>query len=149
MKAILNAITTKLQEVPTLYVNEEDGQLDDYSPHPPVKWPCCLLDVASASYSNLGIDKRQSPENRQEGDALIVFNFANLKLTNTSGKAPANQKNDAWSLHDIIEDAHKLIQGFKPSENTGKLIRVSFRRVKRDDGIQHYQVTYSLGMHNV
>lgn len=149
MKAILTAIQTKLLEVSTLYVNEDDGQLDDYSPNFPVKWPVCLIDISAASFSNIGNDKRQEPANRQEAETLITLNFASLKLTNTSGLAPVNQKNDAWSLHGIIEDAHKVIQGFKPADNTGKLIRTSFRRIKRDDGVQQYQVVYSLGMHNV
>lgn len=149
MTEILKSIQNQLLKVDTLYVNEDDGQLDEYSPNFPVKWPCCLVDIASANFSNNGINRKQIPINRQEAETSIMLTFANLKLSNTSGLAPINQKDNAWSLHTIIEEAHKVIQGFKPDDCTGKLIRTAFRRVKRDDGVQQYAVIYSLGMHNV
>lgn len=131
------------------YVDEDWGQLDDYSPNPPVKWPCGLVDIQGIDYSNIGSDKNATPKERQQGTGTIVFKFADLKMTNSSGKSPLNQKMKAWELTGLIEEAHKKLQGFRPSENCGVLIRTSMRRVKRDDGIQQYLVYYSLGFNNV
>lgn len=150
MKEILLNIQDKLTAIPEFkYVDEDWGQLDDYGPHAPVQWPCCLIDFSGADYSEIGTDKSATPQNRQEATGSISFIFANLRTANSSGKAPMAQKEITWMLTGLMEDAHKAIHGFRPGTNTGALIRRSFRRVKRDDGIQQYQVIYTLGVHNV
>jgi hypothetical protein len=149
-KEILLNIQNKIAAIPGInYVDEDWGQLDDYGPHAPVQWPCCLIDFSGADYTEIGIDKSATPQNRQEGTGSITLIFANLKITKSSAKAPTPQKDTAWLLSGLMEEAHKVVHGFKPGTNTGALIRRSFRRVKRDDGIQQYQVIYSLGVHNV
>lgn len=146
----LLAIQAKLDTVAAIkFVDEDWGQLEDYSPHPPVKWPCCLIDLQGADFSNIGIDRRAEPQNRQEGSGIIAFNFGAVKLTNSSSKAPGTQKQAAWEIYDVIEEAHKVLQGFAPIAGGGKLIRTSIRKVNRDDGVKQIRVFYSLGMHNV
>lgn len=150
MKELLLNLETQLATVNTIqYIDEDWGQLDDYGPHAPVKWPCCLVDFADADYTDIGTDRTATPQNRQQATGNITFNFANLKITNSSTKAPINQKDQAYLLLGIIEDAHKKIHGFRPGENSGALIRKSFRRIKRDDGIQQYRVVYNIGLNNV
>lgn len=150
MKETLLNIQNKLEAIPGInYVDEDWGQLDDYGPHVPVKWPCCLIDYSGAQFSDIGTDKTATPQSRQQATGTISFVFGNLKTTNSSGKAPIGQKSVAWLLLELIEETHKVIHGFKPGTDTGALVRSSFRRVKRDDGIQQYQVIYTLGMHNV
>ncbi|RWX00931.1 hypothetical protein [Flavobacterium cerinum] len=150
MKELLAATQAKVMEVAEInYVDEDWGQLDDYSPNFPVKWPCCLIDIQGATFSDLGMHKSAKPQNRQEGTATVVFTFANLKLTNSSGKAPESQKQAAWLIHDIIEKAHEVIHGFRPVQSHGKLMRTGQRKVRRDDGVQMHQVVYTIGLHNV
>lgn len=150
MITILQAIQEEIKKVPGMnYVDEDWGQLDYYSPNFPVQWPCALIDTASEQYSNVGRSIKETPVNRQMGDVLISITIANLKITNTSGMAPQLQKDNAWSIHALKEEVHKVIQGFKPAENAGALIRVSGNRVKRDDGVQEYTVRYSMGVTNV
>lgn len=150
MKEFLENTQAKINEVPGIaYIDEDWGQLDDYSPNPPVKWPCCLIDFSNIDFSDLGTDRRASPQNRQEGTGNITVTFANLKIANTSFKAPQGQKDIAWVLLDLIELTHAKIHGFAPVMGSGKLMRKGFKRIKRDDGIQQYQIVYTLGMHNV
>ena len=150
MKELLLNIQNQLSTIPEFkYVDEDWGQLDDYGPHAPVQWPCCLIDFSAATYTDIGVDKTAIPRNRQQANGSITFVFANLKTTNTSSKAPIAQKNNAWMLSEIIEETHKKIHGFRPGQNSGALTRVSFRRIKRDDGIQQYQVIYTFGLNNV
>jgi hypothetical protein len=150
MKELLQAIQAKVMEITKIrYVDEDWGQLDDYSPNYPVKWPCCLIDIQGANFSDIGMDKSAKPQNRQEGTATIVFIFANQRLTNSSGKAPESQKQAAWLIHTIIEDAHKILHGYKPITKFGKLMRTAQRKIKRDDGVQMQQVIYTIGLHNV
>ncbi|UWY28819.1 hypothetical protein N4T20_02590 [Flavobacterium sp. TR2] len=115
----------------------------------PVKWPCCLLDVSAVSYADTGLDRTLVPQNRQEGTANVILTFANLKLTNTSFNAPKLQKDNAWQLHDLIEIVHGKLHAWSPVAGSGKLIRKSFRRIKRDDGIQQYEVIYAIKFQNV
>jgi hypothetical protein len=150
MKQFLESTQAKINEVSGInYIDEDWGQLDEYSQNTPVKWPCCLIDMSSVDFSDIGTDKKAIPQNRQEGTGSITVTFANLKLTNTSFKAPQEQKDNARSILDLIEEAHGKIHGFAPVLGSGKLMRKSFKRVKRDDGIQQYQVIYTIGMHNV
>jgi len=150
MKAIIQAIQTKIQAVTGVkYVDEDWGQLDYFSPNFPVKFPCVLIDVANANYSNIGQDKQATPINRQLADATISLTIANLKLTNSSGIAPQFQKDNTWSIHELIEDIHKVIQGFRTTDNATGLIRIGMNRTKRDDGVQEYTVRYSCSLHNV
>lgn len=150
MKALLLSLQAQLATAVALkYIDEDWGQLDDYGTHTPVKWPCCLIDFTDADYSDIGVDRAATPKNRQQALGSITLNFANSKLTNSSRNAPIVQKDNAYLLLGVIEDVHKIIQGFRPAENGGGLIRKSFKRVKRDDGIQQYRVVYNIGLSNV
>lgn len=146
---VIRAIQNKLEPLLIPYIDEDWGQLDYYSPNFPVQWPCTLIDIISGQYDNIGRDKTQAPVNRQTSETMVSLTIANLKLTNTSKRAPQLQKDAGFSIWKLKEDIHKLLHGWKPTEFTGAMIRTRFARVKRDDGVQEYTVIYSLGMANV
>lgn len=147
---LIPIIQKQLSQVSELnYIDENWGQLDYYSPNFPVKWPCALIDVSNASFSNIGIDKQAKPQNRQMGDINITINIANVKLTNTSLNAPQRQKDDAWSIWGVIEKVHEILHGFSPNVMTSKLIRVSMQRSKRDDGVQEYVINYNCSITDI
>lgn len=92
-KEVLKKIQDLLATIPALkYVDEDWGQLDDYSPHPPTQFPLALIDIGNLQYSDIGIDRTATPQNRQMATGTIVISIANLKLTNTSARAPLTQK---------------------------------------------------------
>lgn len=147
---ILESVKEKLAETPGLnYIDMDYGQLDDYSPNFPVKWPCALLDISQAGYSNLGQDAARKPRNRQQAEAELSVTVANLKLTNTSRNAPIQQKQDANVIHGIIQHIHELLHGYAASEVAGPMIRTGMQRIRRDDGVQEYRISYAFAMHNV
>ena len=50
---LLDSIKTKISEISEIkYIDENWGQLDYYSAHPPVQWPCCLIDISDNSLYN-------------------------------------------------------------------------------------------------
>ena len=150
MDNIIKNIQAKIDLIPEVnYIDEDWGQLDYYAPNFPVQWPCVLIDVTDAEYGDIGVDKKAIPRNRQQADAMVSLTIANLRLTNTSSKAPLLQKNNAFSINAVIQKIHDQVHGFNPDANAGKLIRRSRRRVKRDDGVQEYTVTYSFSLNNV
>lgn len=147
---ILDNIKEKLAETPGLnYIDMDYGQLDDYSPNFPVKWPCALLDISQAAYSNVGQDTARLPKNRQQAEAELTVTVANLKLTNTSRNAPTQQKQDANIIHGIIQHIHGLLHGYTPSEVAGPMIRQNMQRIRRDDGVQEYRISYAFALNNV
>ena len=149
MKAIIESIQEKLADNEKIhYVDENWGQLDYYSPNFPVKWPCVLIDVVAANYSNVGRDNSKTPANRQMGSITVELRVANVKLTNTSAKAPATQQAQARSIFQLIEEVHVALHGWNPDDMCSKLIRVSQNRVKRDDGVQEYAIRYTAELNN-
>ncbi len=152
MKLVLKNIQTILTEITELkYIDEDWGQLDDYSPNPPTQWPLVLIDIGSLQYSDIGRDKDPNvkPSNRQMATGTIVLSIANVKLTNSSARAPQNQKDLAWTIWDIVESVHAKLHGVKVEGSAGAMMRTAMRKVKRDDGIQEYEVTYTIGMSNI
>ncbi|KGO89749.1 hypothetical protein [Flavobacterium suncheonense] len=149
-KAILESIENRLSEISELkYVDEDWGQLDNYSPNPPTKFPFGLIDLTNISYSNIGIDRTLTPANRQNATGTITVTIGNIKITNSSARAPQGQKNNAWAIWDLIELVHAKLHGWHPTNLAGALIRTGQQRVIRDDGIQEYRITYSIGLTNV
>lgn len=148
MKTLLHNIQVKLSEVKDLkYIDEDWGQLNYYQP--PVKWPCCLIDIANVNYSNLGVDRAQQPQNRQLGKISVKITLATLKLTNTSMQAPQVQKDQAWFIWDLAQTIHEKLHGFCPEANCSKMLRRSLERTQRDDGVQEYQIMYEFEANNI
>lgn len=86
MKQLLNNIQTRLKtEIPTLFVDEDWGQLDYFMPAAPVKYPCALIHVGNIRYQTLG-------HKLQHGVATVVITVADVKFTNTSSNAPPAAK---------------------------------------------------------
>jgi hypothetical protein len=148
MKSILQNIQGKLSDITDFkYIDEDWGQLNYYQP--PVKWPCCLIDINNANYSNIGKDLQSKPLNRQLGKVVAKITIATLKLTNTSMQAPQAQKEQAWVIWDIMQKVHENLHGFSPGETCSKMLRSSLERTQRDDGVQEYQILYEFEINNV
>lgn len=147
MKLIIENTQSRLAAVALLkHIDEDWGQLDDYSPNFPVKWPVALIELRNVLYTNIGRERGFAPENRQMATATVVIHLATLKLSNTSGFAPQGQKDDARQIWEIIEQVHALLQGYKPADYAGSYVRQQLQRRRRDDGVTHYELTYNLGL---
>jgi hypothetical protein len=150
MSEILENVKTNLASIPGInYVDEDWGQLDLYSPAPPVKFPCILIDIINNTFSNIGIDKQAEAQNRQMSAFTLQVRIAELRLTNTSARAPLNQRNQARHIFDLMEDIHVKLQGHSATSKCSKFLRTSSNRVQRDDGVREYVMLYSANEHNV
>lgn len=150
MKQLLQNIQNRLAEIPELqYIDEDWGQIDYYSPNMPVKWPCCLIDIQSGQFSNISKDMSKHPKDRQNASFVVKISLANMRLTNTSYLAPKGQKDNVWAIFELVEKVHQKLHGFSPLENCSKMLRTSFGRTQRDDGVQEYAVMYEFEAHNV
>lgn len=137
---ILTAIDARLgSSVPELkYIDEDWGQLDDYSVSPPVKFPCALIEIQQAQWRN------QSGR-AQDGSVNISIRIADMRLSNTNSKAPAQQKLNASALWFIQENIYKALHTWRPVEypDFSSLTRVSSRKLKRDDGIREFEMIFT------
>lgn len=150
MKEILQNIQNRLSTITEIrYIDEDWGQIDYYSPNMPVQYPCALIDLASGQFTNISKDFSKQPNNRQIGDFSVKITLVNLRLSNTSLKSPQIQKDNTWGLFDLVEKIHQTLHGWRPKENCSKLLRNSFTRVMRDDGLQEYNIIYSFEVHNI
>jgi hypothetical protein len=139
MKQIIQNIQDRLaQEVPTLkYVDQDWGQMD-FFPNPPVKYPCALIDIQSAQYTNNG-------NFIQQGTAIVIIRLFELKLSNSSQAASTGQKENAKKIWQLIEDVNKAVHGQNfLQEGYGLPIREQMRRTKRNDGCYQTELYYSV-----
>lgn len=146
MQDLLLSITAKAASVPGIkYSDENWGQLQFYGNDCPVNWPCVLVDFASGQFTNNGYDYIEN-DLSQQGLLSIEITVANIKLTNTSFKAPINQKQKGFEIWNLVNQVHEIMQGFKPLGNSGGLVRTTIQSVKRDDGVQEKRIIYTLGL---
>lgn len=137
---ILTAIAARLgAEVPELkYIDEDWGQLDDYSDNPPTKFPCALIEVQAAQWRNQG-------NKTQDGTMNISIRVASIRLSNTNPKAPEAQRLNAANIWVVLEKTYKALHAWRPDEypDFSSLTRVSSRRIKRDDGIREFEMVFT------
>jgi hypothetical protein len=138
MEAIINQITDHLEAaIPQLkYVDEDWGQLDYYSPNFPVKWPCALVDIQSATWDNL-------LKKVQHGLVQVSVKIADIKISNSSTKAPAGQRTKANSFFTLTQTVFKALHTWSGSDDYSGLIRTAERRIKRDDGVKVYELIFT------
>ena len=139
MKQIIQNIQDRLmREVPALkYVDQDWGQMDFYQA-PPVKFPCALIDIQSAQYTNDG-------KLVQQGVAMVVISLFDLKLSNSSQAAPAGQKENAKKIWQLIEDVNKALHGKNfLQQSYGLPVRTNMRRTKRKDGCYQTDLYYTV-----
>lgn len=138
MKQLLTDLQNRIiAEVPALrYVDIDWGQLSYYFPHPPIQWPCALIDITNVQWSNV-------LKNGQLGMATIQISVADLRLTNTSGKAPQGQKDNALAIWDILNKVYVALQGWAGDKSYAGLMRTANSQTRREDGVRIYQITFT------
>ena len=143
MKQLLTDIQNRLMTINTLkYVDEDWGQMDYYMPHAPVKFPCALININNVQYSNAG-------DLLQFGLVNIVITVADIKLSNSSGKAPQLQKQAAWKVYDTIKAVVKVLHGWSGSAHYNPLSRTTITRRKNDDGINLFDINFTTNIKDV
>jgi len=120
------------EEVPELrWLDWDFGQLS--TPKPPVSWPCCLIDIPSAQYSNEG-------KLIQLGNTVITLRFGFKVYERATGLTNQPYKTQALEHLSILKKVQKALQGWD-AEHFSALNRTSYARVKV---IKHreYLITY-------
>lgn len=117
------------------YLAEDWGQLDFYNERPPVTFPCVLIDIAEAEFSDC-------TRKVQQGEAILTVRVAHFDPVNVSALAPDSDK--AFRMFSLLRTLYVQLQGLSGETFSG-LTRTSLRRAKREDAIREYVMQFRFG----
>lgn len=135
MKEVFNSILNKLKNIPNLYVAEDWGQLSIMQP--PVNFPCVLIDIGEAEYSQLS---RLS----QMVDVELQLTLADIIYDGVDQGSPDEEKEREFQIFDLIDQIHAQLHGFNGTD-FGPLSRVSIEKNIRDDTMRVFIIRYRFG----
>lgn len=134
MKQIFLSIQSRLASLVSSlqYIDKNWGQLN--IPQPPVKWPCCLIDLDSIDYS-------MATNGTRLAEASIILTIADHHTVRSSAQAPA--KANAYDILDLIEDVISALDGWRVPDTTQALIRTRLAKTYSDQSYDVYSLTFS------
>jgi hypothetical protein len=132
------ALQQRIQaELPTItYIDQDLGQLKS-SPRPAVTWPCVLIDFEDFLFENLA-------ENVQTAKGIVVLRLGFAPHSNSSQVVPGVYTKRAINYYDVEWVLHKAVQGWSPTDDAGKFIRINAATQKRADGYRVRELRYSI-----
>ena len=117
------------------YLAEDWGQLDFYNERPPVNFPCVLIDIAEAEFSDC-------TRKVQLGEAILTVRVAHFDPVNISALAP--NRNKAFRMFVLLRLIYTQLQGLS-GEGFSGLTRTSLRRGKRESANREYVMPVLVG----
>lgn len=140
MKQLLNDLQNRLTARVTAlrYIDFNNGQLEQDMP--PIQWPCALIDIPSTEWSNQG---RQA----QIGLVQIVITYYNLRLTNSSAKAPQTHKDFYLQNLDHVRTIHAALHGWAGSPHYSPLVRTQSTKKKSFDFVE-IDITFTTSLYD-
>jgi hypothetical protein len=135
-KEIYLALCDRLKETESLrWIDFDEGQLSVTGERPPVAYPCCLIDMQYPACRDL------------DGRAQLVSLNIILKLGfqprgETHAASPEKIRDRALEIFDVIEEAHRAVQGETLNGMVSEIARRRAVKTVRKDGIQVYTLTY-------
>jgi hypothetical protein len=136
MKELLDAIVARLKSKMSVlkYVDENWGQLDDYTERP-VRFPCALIDMSVDSWRNLG-------NSVQDGEVTVNITVAVNRL---KPKLPTDSvQNIPFEIYGIMDAVFAALHGWCPVQNTGKLTRTATGSIQTRDGVKSCTLAFRL-----
>lgn len=129
MKATFLAIVAQIKTVSTIkWVDEDYGQLDNYTDKPAVMFPCALV----------AMDQHSEPLTSDERDVTntITVRLAHNRLGDRSLMADSESLADTTAKLDDLESLIDALSGFEDETAAcGHLIYTGFTSERRADGI--------------
>ncbi len=128
MKDLFLKLTDKLKAVPTIkWVDSDEGQLE-FPEHPPVQFPCALIDVEFPDCEDIH-------ETEQQVTALITIRLAFKPSGRSNSAVPVLQRTKAFERFDTTKAVFKALQGWEDAEMSS-WSRKSQVTEKRDDNLK-------------
>lgn len=131
------------------FVDQDYGQLEWHTGdnRAPVSWPCVLIDINRASFSN-------HSQNTQEGIITVVLRLGFPPYSGTSNLTDPDYANRALQYYDLEQVLHQALHGYTPEllvdeedallDITGHMMRTGTSTEERADHIRVRILTYTL-----
>jgi len=133
MDTIFTEVLSRLSQIPELrFVGEDWGQLN--FEHPPVNFPCALIDLYEVDYSDAG-------RNLQKADAKLVISVADILYDGITAFNPQNVNERAFAVFGIMEKVNSLIHGYG-NEYHSKFSRKKIKKMEREDSVREFRMIY-------
>lgn len=127
---IIEALKT---EVPGLkYIDKNWGQL--FMEHPPVGWPCALIDIDEIEFQELG--------DNEHAEVAVVLTVADKRASSGSANAPEQFKTKSVSVLDLTDDIHIAMMGISPEDDYTKFRAKNFFKDYSVPGVECYKMRY-------
>lgn len=131
---ILERMKTKAPSI--RFVAQDIGQLENYEIRPAVSWPCCLIDIQQAQFSEA------NSENIQLAQGLISFRIGLVKYTDSNNLVPGNVLENSLKYYEAENELYAALHGWKP-EGFGALLRRSCVTERREDDIRVREMKFA------
>ncbi|MCB6971839.1 MULTISPECIES: hypothetical protein [Butyricimonas] len=133
MKNVFIDVQELIKTVPGIrYVGEDWGQLN-FS-QPPVDFPCVLIDLGEAEFSQAG-------QNTQQVIATLNVTIADIRYNGVSARLPIKQQEREFEIFSLIENVNKKLHGHG-GETYSRLMRISLKNMLREDAVREFVMTY-------
>jgi hypothetical protein len=136
--ALITAIQATMPAI--RYVSQDYGQLEFYDNTPPVSWPCVLLDVGDATFSD-------ASHNMQLVNATVTLRLAHASYSDISSLPPAQVRELGLKHYELEHELCNILHNWQPPhDELGALTRIATATEKRDDNIRVRTITFSTSM---
>ena len=135
MKDVFIDVEQHLHQIPGLYVAEDWGQLNFEKP--PVNFPCALIDLGEAKYSQVG--------NRfQMAEATLNIILADVQFQGIVPTARERDRQRAFGIFNLIDKIHSRLHG-QQGDRYSPLTRLEVKKIMRPDLIREFVMVYRFG----
>lgn len=117
------------------YINQDIGQLDNYTDRPAVSWPCILIEFEDFNFSdaNAGI---------QIGEGALMIRLAHNPFSDSSSLTENAVREKALQYNELSYKVNQALHGWS-GESFGALMRSADNKIPREDGIRLREITYT------
>lgn len=114
-------------QVPELrYIDQDFGQLENYTMKPPVIWPCALIELGEFDFDDM------AGKNMQHGEGLVLIRFATEAWSPSNNLTTAAIREKALRYYEIEQKIHVALHGWRDT-GFSKLLRRKAVKEQRDD----------------
>lgn len=146
---IINSVTGEDGEPLIRFIDQDYGQLESHSGdmRVPVSWPCVLIDVAAASYTNTG-------EHVQLGTVTVSLRLGFPPYSGTSNLTDPTYRAKALYYYNLEQLLHQALHHKSPAlivesvdileDVFGSFQRIAVKTEQRQDFIRVREITYTI-----
>ena len=125
--SILERIRTQVPEI--RYIEQDFGQLENFTLRPAVSWPCALIDIDDLDFTDIG------GNNRQEAKCYVYIRIAAVAWSTSSNLTPDAIRGNALLYYALEQKIYQALHGWR-APGFSKLLRRKSKKEIREDEVR-------------